>query len=105
MPKSQLNRVGAYQTNLSFMKKSFKLFGLIALVGGVIFVVACSKDSGPKTCECTVSVTVSGYTQTQTVSGEIESGDCSDAEDMPGIQEVKDALGGYGSINVSCHEK
>jgi hypothetical protein len=86
------------------MKTIIKVLGLIVLLGGVIFAASCSKDS-KKTCECTVSATVSGQTvYTETVSGEIESGDCSDAEDMPEIEQAKQALGGYGSINVSCRE-
>jgi hypothetical protein len=84
------------------MKKNIKLLGLVALLGGVIFLTSCSKS---KTCECTVTVTVMGITQTQTATGEIEEGDCSDAENMPEVQQVKEALGGYGSIDVSCHEK
>jgi hypothetical protein len=85
------------------MKKSIQLFGLIALFGCVIFMTSCSSEE--KTCECTVSVSVMGQTQSQTVTGEIEDGDCEDAEDMPEIQQVKEALGGYGSLSVSCHEK
>jgi hypothetical protein len=85
------------------MKTIIKVLGLVVLLGGVIFAASCSKDS-KKTCECTVSVTVYGHTESQTVTGEIDSGDCSDAEDMPEIQQAKQALGGYGTINVSCHE-
>ncbi|MDR1341319.1 MAG: hypothetical protein LBK58_14895 [Prevotellaceae bacterium] len=84
------------------MKKNIRLLGLIALLGGVMFMTSCSKE---KTCECTVSVTVMGQTQTQTVSGEIDDGDCKDAENIPGLQEAKDALSQIGSLNVSCSEK
>jgi hypothetical protein len=86
------------------MKKSIQLLGLVALFVCVIFMTSCSKDSKKKTCECTVTVTIMGVTQSQTVSGEIEDGNCSDAEDMPEIQEAKNALGGYGSMDISCRE-
>ncbi|MDR1169458.1 MAG: hypothetical protein LBK97_01320 [Prevotellaceae bacterium] len=84
------------------MKRNIRLLGLIALLGGVMFMTSCSKE---KTCECTVSVTIMGQTQTQTVSGKIDDGDCNDAANVPGLQEAKNALSGYGSLNVSCREK
>jgi hypothetical protein len=85
------------------MKTAIKVLGLVVLLGGVIFAASCSKDS-KKTCECTVKVTIMGTTQSQTATGEIESGDCSDAANFPELQQIKDELGGYGSINVSCRE-
>ncbi|MDR1883464.1 MAG: hypothetical protein LBR26_11895 [Prevotella sp.] len=80
------------------MKKMFKLLGLIVLLGGVTLVTSCSKK---KTCECTVTVTVMGYTSSQTATGEIEDGDC---EDIPELQDLKNSLGSLGTIDVSCRE-
>jgi hypothetical protein len=84
------------------MRRTIKFLGLIVLLGGVLFATSCSKK---KTCECTVTVSVMGYTQSQTASGEIDDGECSDIVDFPELQQVKDALGGYGTMDISCHEK
>jgi hypothetical protein len=84
------------------MKRNIRLLGLIALLGGVMFMTSCSKE---KTCECTVSATVMGQTVTQSATGKIDDGDCEDAENLPEIQQAKEALSGYGTLNVSCREK
>jgi hypothetical protein len=81
------------------MKKTL-FIGFVAVVFSAML-VSCDEK---RTCECTVSVTFMGYTSSETVAGEYD-GDCSDAENMPEVQQVKDALGSYGSMDISCREK
>ncbi|MDR1739781.1 MAG: hypothetical protein LBR45_03400 [Bacteroidales bacterium] len=84
------------------MNKIVKLTALITLLGVGVALMACNRV---KTCECTVTVSVMGTTQSQTVTGEIEKGKC---EDMPEIKEaeeqVNEALAGLGTASVSCKE-
>lgn len=82
------------------MKTTIKVLGLVVLLGGVICIASCSKK---KTCTCTVTVTIYGHTYSETATGEIDSGSCADAENMPEVQQAKEALGGYGTFDVSCH--
>ena len=83
------------------MKHLLKLAGLIAIVGCIIFVASCSKDK--KTCECTVAVRAYGQTQTQTVTGEIEDGNC---ESIPEIAQIKKQFEGISgvSFDIDCRE-
>ncbi len=80
------------------MKKTFRLVGLLALIGGLTFATSCSK--GTKMCECKVSVTIMGHTQSQTARGETE-GDC---DDIPELKDAKEALSGIGTLKIDCRE-
>jgi hypothetical protein len=89
------------------MKK--KLFiGLVAVFFSAMFVSCNKKDiTKRRTCECTVSVTVMGYTSSQTVSDEYD-GSCSELENAASgeiAQAVKELEAVGGSVTVKCHEK
>jgi hypothetical protein len=80
------------------MKK--KLLALVCFAA--LIVLSFSSCSKSKTCECVVTVSIMGITQSETVTGDIDDGDC---EDIPEIAQAKEALGDYGTIDVSCKEK
>ena len=81
------------------MNRNVKTMVLAAILVAGVALTACSKK---KTCECTITVKVGGYTQTQTVTGETE-GKCEDMPEAKQVaQQMNQAMAGSGSVSISC---
>jgi hypothetical protein len=83
--------------------KKYILSSLVAVFLAAMF-ASCNKSS---TCECTVSASVMGYTQSETVTTEYD-GSCSELEkDATGeIAEAARELEAVGGkVTIKCREK